>query len=316
MVTLFTDPRMIEHQPPASHPEKPERLAAILRHLKRTGLDTRCATGMVRPATDEEILRVHSPSLVELYRRIQSPKLQQIEADTWMSAGSELAARLAAGAGIEAVNSVIQTPNRRALCLVRPPGHHARPAEPMGFCFYASVAIAAADALARHEMSRVLIVDWDVHHGNGTQEIFESDPRVGFLSIHRYPFYPGSGAADESGTGDGLGTKKNVPIAFGTSRANYLAAFRSALHKMADKIKPELIILSAGFDAHAEDPVGSLGLEEEDFVTMTKDVIEVAETHCQGRLVSVLEGGYNVSRLVGCVTAHLETLSSMGTVDA
>ena len=308
MLTLFTDPRMLDHEPPKSHPEKPERLAAILRHLNRTGLDLACATGKLRPATDEELLRVHAPELLAVYREAQPATLRQIEADTWMSAGSELAAKLAAGAAVEAVDSVIQGPNRRALCLVRPPGHHARPAEPMGFCLYASIAVAARDAIARHGLDRVLIVDWDVHHGNGTQEIFESDPQVGFLSIHRYPFYPGTGAKGETGTGRGLGTKRNVPIAFGTSRAEYLAAFRSALHAMADAMKPQLVLVSAGFDAHAEDPVGSLGLEAEDFVAMTKDVLDMAATHAEGRLVSVLEGGYNVSRLVGCVTAHLETL--------
>ena len=308
MVTLFTDPRMLDHEPPKSHPEKPERLAAILRHLKRTGLDAKCDAGLVRPATDEELLRVHPQGMIDLYRGIHGPGPRQVEADTWMTSGSELAARLAAGAAIAAVNAVVGGPNRRALCLVRPPGHHARQGEPMGFCLYATVGVAAVDAIERLGLDRVLIVDWDVHHGNGTQEIFYDDPRVGFLSIHRYPFYPGSGAKDETGSGRGLGSTRNVPLPFGIARPDYLSAFRSALHEMADRIRPELVIVSAGFDAHAEDPVGSLGLEEEDFVAMTRDVVEVAGTHAQGRLVSVLEGGYNVSRLVGCVTAHLETL--------
>ncbi len=312
MITLFTDPRMQDHSPPARHPEKPERLAAILRHLKRTGLDASCGAGNVRPATDEELLRIHPPELIAEYARFEGQGGGQIEADTWVGAGSELAARLAAGASVEAVNSVIQGPNRRAMALVRPPGHHARPREPMGFCLYASVSVAAAHAIAVHDLDRILIVDWDVHHGNGTQEVFYDDPRVGFLSIHRYPFYPGSGASDETGQGAGLGFTRNVPLPFGTERANYLAAFVASLADMAEKVRPQLVILSAGFDAHAEDPVGNLGLEEEDFVTMTRDVIRVAETHAEGRLVSVLEGGYNVSRLVGCVTAHLETLKSPG----
>ena len=308
MVTLFTDPRMIDHQPPSRHPEKPERLAAILRHLKRTGLDVACPSGVVSPATDEQLLRVHPAGLIAEYRKIEARGGGQIEADTHLSQGSEMAARLAAGAAIGAVDSVLEGPDRRALCLVRPPGHHARPAAPMGFCLYASVALAAAHAMARHGLDRVLIVDWDVHHGNGTQEIFYDDPRVGFLSIHRYPFYPGSGAADETGTGRGLGSTRNVPMRYGVGRPEYLTAFRSALHDLADAIRPQLVLLSAGFDAHAEDPVGDLGLEEEDFVSMTKDVLAVAATHADGRLVSVLEGGYNVSRLVGCVTSHLETL--------
>jgi acetoin utilization deacetylase AcuC-like enzyme len=220
MVTLFTDPRMLEHRPPARHPEKPERLAAILRHLKRTGLDARYPSGVVRPAADEELQRVHPAGLLAEYRRAEEAGGGQVEADTWMTPGSELAARLAAGAAVGAVESVVQGEDRRALCLVRPPGHHARPAEPMGFCLYASVAVAAADALARHGLDRILIVDWDVHHGNGTQEIFYDDPRVGFLSIHRYPFYPGTGARDETGTGQGLGSTWNVPVSYGTARAD------------------------------------------------------------------------------------------------
>lgn len=310
MVTLFTDARMLDHAPPPRHPEKPERLAAILRHLKRTGLDACCAFGEVRPATDEALLRVHSPSLLAEYRRFEARGGGSIESDTWISHGSELAARLAAGAVLGAVEATLAGPDRRAFCLVRPPGHHARPSEPMGFCLYASVAVATADALARHGLNRVLIVDWDVHHGNGTQEVFYDDPRVAFLSIHRYPFYPGSGAADETGTGPGLGSTRNIPVRFGVSRPDYLATFRAALHAMAARTRPELVLVSAGFDAHAEDPVGNLGLEEEDFAAMTRDVIEVAEAHAGGRLVSVLEGGYNVPRLVGCVTAHLEGLRS------
>jgi acetoin utilization deacetylase AcuC-like enzyme len=180
----------------------------------------------------------------------------------------------------------------------------------MGFCLFGSVAAAAADAVDRLGLSRVLIVDWDVHHGNGTQEMFYDDPRIAFFSIHRYPFYPGSGAADETGTGQGLGFTRNVPLAFGTSPKDYLAAFRSSLEAMADRIKPELILLSAGFDAHAEDPVGNLGLEVEHFEVMTAEVLQIAETHAQGRIVSVLEGGYNVPILAGCVAAHLVALGA------
>ena len=313
MVTLFTDERMLDHVPPKSHPEKPERLAAIFRHLKRTGLDLRCRKGQARPATDAELLRVHPQGLIDLYRS-QAPTSRQlpiqVEADTWMSSGSEAASRLAAGATIEAVNSAVAGADPLSLCLVRPPGHHARRDEPMGFCLYATVAVAAAHAIGHLGMDRVLVVDWDVHHGNGTQEIFYDDPRVGFLSIHRHPFYPGSGASDESGTGTGLGFTRNVPLPIGVTRPDYLAAFRSALHAMADKLRPQLVLISAGFDAHAEDPVGNLGLEEDDFVAMTRDVLDVADLHSGGRVVSVLEGGYNVPRLVGCVTAHLAEMSS------
>ena len=309
LVTLYTDSRMLDHRPHPTHPERPERLATILRHLDRTGQRSQTDDGTVRPATDEELLRVHSGQ--HLAAMTQAARLGggQIEADTWLSTGSELAARLAAGAVVQAVADVVGGQSKRALCLVRPPGHHARPDDPMGFCLYGSVAVGAADAIHRLGLNRVLIIDWDVHHGNGTQEIFYGDPAVAFFSIHRYPFYPGSGNSDETGAGRGLGSTLNVPISYGTPRQGFLDAFRAQLENYADKIQPELILLSAGFDAHAEDPVGDLGLEIEDFGTMTKIVTDISNTHAQGRIVSVLEGGYNPSILAGCVAEHLANLS-------
>jgi acetoin utilization deacetylase AcuC-like enzyme len=180
----------------------------------------------------------------------------------------------------------------------------------MGFCLFNNIALAATHAKTAHKLNKVLIVDFDVHHGNGTQDIFYEDGQVMFFSIHRYGrgFYPGTGAADETGKGKGKGTILNAPIAFGTSRKDYHAAFKKALEKAAETIKPELVLLSAGFDAHAKDPIGSLGLEVEDFVTMTKEVLEVAKTHAKGRLVSCLEGGYNLEVLAESVQAHLEEL--------
>jgi acetoin utilization deacetylase AcuC-like enzyme len=310
MISIFTDARMLEHVTPPSHPERPERLAAILRHLDRTGLAQSCARGNVRPAIDEELQRVHTPGYVAAVSNIQAAGPTQVESDTWMSAGSGLAARLAAGAGVEAVSWTLEEPGRRALCLVRPPGHHARPDEPMGFCFFGNVAVAAADARDRLGLARILVVDFDVHHGNGTQEIFYDDGRVAFLSIHRYPFYPGTGASDETGTGPGIGFTRNVPLPFETSRADYRGVFRNALEAFADQVRPELVLISAGFDAHAEDPVGSLGLEVEDFDTLTRLIVNVAEAHAQGRIVSILEGGYNVPILSACVEAHLRALGA------
>ncbi len=200
--------------------------------------------------------------------------------------------------------------DRRALCVVRPPGHHARPSEGMGFCIFSNVAIAAKVALKRFGLSRILIVDFDVHHGNGTQEIFYDSSHVGFLSIHRYPFYPGTGARNETGAGDGLGYTLNIPLPYGTPRTEYHAAFRSGLEQLARKVRPELVLISAGFDAHAEDPVGDLGLQIEDFERLTEELVSVAEAHSEGRVVSVLEGGYNVPILAGCVAAHLHSLGA------
>ncbi len=310
MVRLFTDPKMLEHVPGTGHPECPERLSSILRHLKRTGLLFTCPAGTVRPATDEELLRVHSPEHLAALKAAAESGGGQVEADTWVSPGSEMAARLASGAAVEAVSAVVGGDSKRAFCAVRPPGHHARPSSPMGFCLFGNIAVAAADAVSRLGLERVLVVDFDVHHGNGTQEMFYDDPRVAFFSIHRYPFYPGTGAADETGTGAGIGTTRNVPVAFGTSRRHYRDAFRQALESFADRVKPELVLISAGFDAHATDPVGNLGLEVEDFESLTRDVLDVAEVHAQDRVVSILEGGYNLHVLPDCVEAHLVGLGA------
>ena len=191
-----------------------------------------------------------------------------------------------------------------------PPGTMRGRQTGMGFCIYANVALAAAEAIARFDVNRILIADFDVHHGNGTQEIFYDSERVGFLSIHRYPFYPGTGARDESGTGAGLGFTLNIPLPYGTARTAYHAAFRSGLERLADRLRPELVLISAGFDAHAEDPVGDLGLEVEDFEILTRELVSVANTHAEGRIVSVLEGGYNVPILAGSVAAHLQALGA------
>ncbi len=264
-----------------------------------------------RPPT-LELLRVHDAHHIQQIHQAVLRGAGQVEADTWVSPGSEHAARLAAGSAIEAVEAVVSGHHNRAFCAVRPPGHHARPDSPMGFCLFGTVSVAAAHAVEALGLNRVLVVDFDVHHGNGTQEIFYDDPRVAFLSVHRHPFYPGTGSTDETGWGDGLGWTRNVPLPYGVSRSDYHAAFRNALDALADQSRPELVLISAGFDAHAEDPVGDLGLEVEDFETLTLAIVDVADTHAAGRVVSVLEGGYNPSILAGCVEAHLRALGRPG----
>lgn len=310
MVILFTDTRMLDHNPPRGHPERPERLLAIHRHLQRVGLVESCRSGVIHEAADEPLLRVHDRAVLRRIAEVESLGGGQVEADTWVSPGSDRAGRLAAGAVIEAVAAVLNGPDRVAFCAVRPPGHHARPTTSMGFCLYGNVAVAARDAIERLGVNRILVVDFDVHHGNGTQEIFYEDPRLAFFSIHRYPFYPGTGAADETGRGAGLGFTRNVPIRYGTSRADYLDQFRRHLEPFADQVRPELVLISAGFDAHAEDPVGDLGLEVEDFDQLTRIVVGIAANHADGRIVSVLEGGYNTSILAACVEAHLRALGA------
>jgi acetoin utilization deacetylase AcuC-like enzyme len=309
-VLLSTDTRMLEHAPPPTHPERPERLAAVLQALRRHNLLYTCPAGKVREATDAELARVHDPAYLAELGALQARGVGQIEVDTWLSAGSERAARLGAGAAVEAVEAVVGGRARRAFCAVRPPGHHALPGGAMGFCLYGNAAVAAAHAVEALGLSRVMVVDFDVHHGNGTQDMFWRDGRVGFLSIHRHPFYPGTGDEDETGEGPGLGTTMNLPVAFGTPRAEFRTRFRGAVESFADRFRPELLIVSAGFDAHALDPVGNLGLEVEDFDGMTRELDRISEVHCGGRVVSLLEGGYHTTVLGECVVAHLEALGA------
>jgi acetoin utilization deacetylase AcuC-like enzyme len=307
MTLIYRDDRFLLHET-GLHPECPGRLQAIHSRLTEAGLLKVCSEEKIVPAADDDILRVHTSQHLERIREFARAGGGRIEVDTVMSVKSADVAILAAGAAVDAVSNVVSGRDSNALCLVRPPGHHAIPAAPMGFCLLGNAAIAARTAVERLGLSRVLVVDWDVHHGNGTQDVFYDDEKVGFFSAHRFPFYPGTGQKSETGRGPGLGTTFNLPLKFGISRHDYLSAFENELTRAADSIKPDLVIISAGFDAHAEDPVGSLGLETEDFERLTELAIQVADTHSGGRLVSILEGGYNVDRLADCVEVHLQTL--------
>lgn len=307
MPLLFTDRRFQDHLT-GRHPESPQRLEAVLEHLEREGLLQTCPQGTITPATIVQLQAVHTAEHIQTIADFASTGGGRIEQDTVVSQQSSLVARLAAGAAIAAVQAVVKGDHTQALCLVRPPGHHALPDAPMGFCLFNNIAIAARYAQRVLGLERILIVDWDVHHGNGTQAIFETDPQVVFFSSHRSPFYPGTGAENETGTGAGIGTKFNLPLEYGTSRREILSRIESKLAQAAEKSRPQLVLLSAGFDAHREDPVGSLGLETEDFATLTTLVQDIARSHCQGKLVSLLEGGYNTRRLAESVAVHLRTL--------
>ena len=307
MTWLYTDPRFLDHDT-RRHPERALRLETITAHLDSEGLTAECAKPTWQPASLARIERVHQPAYVESIAALAARGGGRPDSDTVVSAASYDVARLAAGAAADAVDRVLTGEDRTALCLVRPPGHHALPDRAMGFCLFNSVAVAARVATDEHQLDRVLIVDWDVHHGNGTQDMFYADGRVGFFSVHRWPFYPGSGADDETGTGDGLGATHNLPVVFGTSREKYRELFRLELESFAARIRPQLVLVSAGFDAHREDPIGSLGLEVEDFADLTRIVRDVAAVHAGGRVVSILEGGYNPQRLAECVATHLTGL--------
>jgi acetoin utilization deacetylase AcuC-like enzyme len=309
MTLLYTDPLFLNHET-GRHPETADRLRSISARLEKAGLIKKCTSGTYKPLAEEAIVQIHAPKQVQSVKQLAAHGGGQIDADTVVSPASFTVGLAAAGACVAAVDAVVAGPDRTALCLVRPPGHHATPTTSMGFCLFNNIALAAHHALTAHQMTRLLIVDWDVHHGNGTQDIFYENPQVMFFSIHRYGhgFYPGTGAESETGRGKGLGYTLNAAIRHGTSRKDYHARFTNALEKAADKIKPELVLLSAGFDAHGLDPIGSLGLEVEDFALLTRQVLAVAKTHAGGRLVSCLEGGYHLAALAESVQAHLEEL--------
>jgi acetoin utilization deacetylase AcuC-like enzyme len=309
MTLLYSDPVFLEHDT-GQHPETAERLRAITAMLDATGLRKRCSTGQFTPVDPVTLETVHSSRLVQRVHHTAELGGGHLDADTVVSPPSYDVALSAAGACVAAVDAVLTGAERTALCLVRPPGHHATPTHSMGFCLFNNVAVATRHARLKHGVNRVLIVDWDVHHGNGTQDIFYEDPSVFFLSVHRYGhgFYPGTGAVDETGTGAGLSMTRNVPIRYGTSRADVHDQFTQALQDVADTFKPELVLVSAGFDAHRLDPIGDLGLEAEDFARLTKVVLDVAKTHACGRLVSCLEGGYHWQATAESVQAHLQEL--------
>ena len=307
MAILFKDEGFLDHET-GHHPECPDRLRAIHRRLEETGLSNRFAAGTIRPATILELLRVHSPDYIQTIEDFARSGGGRIEVDTVVSPRSFDVALNAAGTAVEAVDQVLSGKHDQAVCLVRPPGHHALPSAAMGFCLFNNVAVAARHALEAHHLERVLIIDWDVHHGNGTQDMFYEDPHVCFFSAHRWPFYPGTGAKLETGSGPGLGSTFNLPLSFGITRKEYREAFHNVLQDAAARSKPQLILLSAGFDAHRADPVGSLGLETEDYEPLTALVQDVANQYCQGRLISLLEGGYNLNALADSVEAHLKML--------
>lgn len=299
----------LEHDMGAGHPESPHRLKAIMQQLERSGTAARLTRIEPRRAEEEWITQIHSPSYVAALNAHQPTNGRAVlDPDTSMSPGSLHAAFLAAGGALAAVDAIMRGEVEHVFCAVRPPGHHAETARAMGFCLFNNVAIAARYVQKKHRLTRVLIVDWDVHHGNGTQHSFEQDPSILFFSTHQFPHYPGTGRARERGTGVGEGFTINVPMDAGDGDEEYHAVFVNVLLPAADAFKPEFVIVSAGFDAHRDDPLASMRLTEAGYSDLTGLVAGIAKRHAQGRLLSALEGGYNLTALAASVDAHLKAL--------
>ena len=307
---LIFDSRVAAHDPGLGHPEQPARVTAVFRKLQQTQTLDLLKQIPARVADEDELSLAHGRDYIELVRReVASGSHQLSTGDTEISAQSFEAATLAAGSVCSAVDAVIEREANNAFCLVRPPGHHASSHRGMGFCFFNNVAIAARYAQKRYGVERVVIVDWDVHHGNGTQDIFYRDGSVLFFSTHQSPWYPGTGAADERGEGPGEGLTLNCPMPAGSGEPDMLQAFREVLLPAVRSFEPDLILISAGFDSRIHDPLGQFRLEDADFAELTRMLLDAAEKTAHGRLISVLEGGYNLSGLASAANAHIRALT-------
>jgi acetoin utilization deacetylase AcuC-like enzyme len=307
---LISHPSFLEHDTGPYHPERPDRLRAILGALEDPAFDA--LVRLAAPAASmEEMTRVHPQDYVEAILGIQPAPGEHVhvDGDTVMSQGSAEAIQRAAGAVVAGVDAVMQGKVRTAFAAVRPPGHHAAPGVPGGFCLINNAAVGARHAQAKYGVERVAIVDFDVHHGQGTQAVVEPDPSLFYASTHQYPLYPGTGSPRETGTDNNV---VNVPLRAGSGSAEFRAAWSERILPLLDDFAPELVIVSAGFDAHRADPLAQLEVETEDFVWLTEELLAIADRHAQGRLVSVLEGGYDLNALAESVATHVQSLMQAG----
>ena len=308
---IVWDPRYLNHQTSNGHPESRQRLIAIYGMLEQLRDRHHFAEIAPRPATAEEILLVHSPEYLQKIAATDGLESVALTGDTHTSAESYRTACLAAGGVLEAVTTVASGKLNRAFALVRPPGHHAEKSRAMGYCLFNNIALAAAYARQRLGLKRILIVDWDVHHGNGTQHLFERDPDVLFFSIHQYPHFPGTGFFTEAGIGPGEGFTVNLPIPRGYGDGEYVAILSAILPPLAAEFQPDLVLVSAGFDMHPQDPLGGMQVTTRGFAGMTRCIMDLADACCQGKLVLCLEGGYCVDVLGDAVKAVLMELAGL-----
>ena len=306
---LMADPVFREHLTGRRHPECPARFDAVLDRLERTGLIAKMLRVDARDATEEELTLCHTPEYLRTARSdVASGRPYLSTGDTDITPNSWDVAVRAAGGVLNAVDAVFTGAARNAFCAVRPPGHHANAGRGMGFCLLNNVAIAARYAQGRYGIARVAIEDWDVHHGNGTQDIFYRDASVFFFSTHQWPLYPGTGRADETGEGAGKGATMNFPFPAGSGRREILGAVEDSLLPAMDRFRPEFVLISAGFDSREGDLLGRFTLTDEDFTDLTRAVMGIVARHAGGRLVSMLEGGYNLEGLASAATAHVAAL--------
>jgi acetoin utilization deacetylase AcuC-like enzyme len=304
---LYTHPACLEHDPGDYHPESPSRLRAVLAALDPPEF-ARLQRRSAPQAALDDIARVHPRRFVDrLLAAVPSDGHVGIDADTVLCPASGRAALHAAGAVVAAVDAVMAGEADNAFCAVRPPGHHAEPGRAMGFCLFNNVAIGALRARAAHGLSRVAVVDFDVHHGNGTQACFAADAGLFYGSTHQYPLYPGTGARSETG----IGNIVNAPLPPGAGSRQFRLAFSGEILPALDAFRPEIVLISAGFDAHRNDPLAQLRLDESDYTWVTEQLLTVARRHAEGRVVSTLEGGYDLAALAASAAAHVRVLMSM-----
>ena len=308
MTTLFfTHPACLDHDPGRHHPESAARLRAVLDALADPEFD-HLERREAPEAALEDLLRVHPrPQVERLLRAVPKSGHAAIDADTVLSPSSGAAALRAAGAVVAAVDAVVGEEADNAFCAVRPPGHHAEPGRAMGFCLFNNVAIGALRARAVHQLKRIAVVDFDVHHGNGTQAAFEADAGLFYASTHQSPLYPGTGSARETGVGNIV----NAPLRPMSGSSQFRAAMRERFLPALDGFRPEFVLISAGFDAHRSDPLAQLLLDEDDYIWITQRLMEIADRYAGGRVVSALEGGYDLAALGTCVAAHIRVLMSV-----
>jgi acetoin utilization deacetylase AcuC-like enzyme len=308
---IAADPSVKQHDPGPAHPEQPARYKAVIDRLESAGLLANLHPLGSRSATDDELALAHTRSYIELVEReVAYDRGQLSTGDTAIGKHSSAAARTAAGCALQAVDAVFGGAVTNAFCAVRPPGHHASANRGMGFCLFNNVAVAARYAQQRYGIGRVLIADWDVHHGNGTQDIFYSDGSVLFFSTHQAPWYPGTGAPSETGEGAGAGKTINCPFGAGAGGAEITGAFLDILLPAAEAFRPDFVLISAGFDSRLGDPLGQFRLTDDDFAELTRVMSDLAAQYCAGRLISVLEGGYSPQGLAAGVEAHVRALAA------